>query len=41
VNETFLKRDTVSSFLITTPDSIGQIKAVRIWRNNDGKHANW
>ncbi|XP_076807291.1 polycystin family receptor for egg jelly-like isoform X2 [Clavelina lepadiformis] len=40
-NENVLSVGSVESFLITTPRSLGDIKAVRMWRNDGGSSPKW
>ncbi|XP_076807627.1 polycystin family receptor for egg jelly-like [Clavelina lepadiformis] len=40
-NENVLSVGSVESFLITTPHSLGDIKAVRMWRNDGGSSPKW
>ncbi|XP_076807630.1 polycystin family receptor for egg jelly-like [Clavelina lepadiformis] len=40
-NENVLSVGSVQSFLITTPRSLGDIRAVRMWRNDGGSSAKW
>ncbi|CAK8677462.1 unnamed protein product [Clavelina lepadiformis] len=40
-NDNILSVGSVQSFLITTPRSLGDIKAVRMWRNDGGSSPEW
>ncbi|XP_076799719.1 polycystin family receptor for egg jelly-like [Clavelina lepadiformis] len=40
-NDNVLSVGSVQSFLITTPRSLGDIKAVRMWRNDGGSSPEW
>ncbi|XP_076803268.1 polycystin family receptor for egg jelly-like [Clavelina lepadiformis] len=40
-NDNVLSMGSVQSFLITTPRSLGDIKAVRVWRNDGGSSPEW
>ncbi|CAK8686878.1 unnamed protein product [Clavelina lepadiformis] len=40
-NDNVLSVGSVQSFLITTPNSLGDIKAVRMWRNDGGSSPKW
>ncbi|CAK8686934.1 unnamed protein product [Clavelina lepadiformis] len=40
-NDNLLSVGSVQSFLITTPNSLGDIKAVRMWRNDGGSSPKW
>ena len=36
-----LQRGGTESFLITTRESLGELKEVRIWHDNSGKNPRW